>query len=311
MDCYLLPRLSVLDVKWANLYKTESASWLNQHSNPYYQLISVCTGPVYIQVEQEKFELETGDTLLLNPWEPHRGYKQEQRGEFYFVQFSADPLPARTDINVEKTFIHNMLLKPNEPSELRTSNIRASDTLLIPRHHRPSERYRILGLIETVIHEMKNPEGYYRYRMSLFLSQIIEWVSTDFLRRNRMKSEHPSSYKTYRDIVAYLNNFYADNLTKSIIENNLNRKYEYLCQIFKENAGITMSIYIQQLRVQRAKYLLSNNDRNVKDIAEEVGFEDPFYFSRVFKKIEGISPSQYRTRLEADMKNNNKKPAPL
>jgi len=74
----------------------------------------------------------------------------------------------------------------------------------------------------------------------------------------------------------------------------LDRKYEYLCNIFKKYSGITINLYLQQLRVQRAKYLLRETDKTVQDIAFELSFENPLYFSKTFKKLEGVSPTHYR-----------------
>ncbi|MGO4271863.1 helix-turn-helix transcriptional regulator [Paenibacillus sp. TAF58] len=64
--------------------------------------------------------------------------------------------------------------------------------------------------------------------------------------------------------------------------------------MFKKYAGTNIHHYIHQLKTQRAKHLLRNTAKSVKEVAEEVGYPDPFYFSRMFKKIEGVAPQQYR-----------------
>lgn len=68
----------------------------------------------------------------------------------------------------------------------------------------------------------------------------------------------------------------------------------YLSRIFKQNLGCTLMEYLTQIRVEKAKMMLRNPKYNITQVAEESGFEDPGYFTRVFKKIEGITPSRYK-----------------
>jgi AraC-like DNA-binding protein len=67
-----------------------------------------------------------------------------------------------------------------------------------------------------------------------------------------------------------------------------------LCREFKKSTGLTISEYLTQLRVESSKRLLQTGLR-ISVIAELVGFDDPYYFSRVFKKITGISPKEYQS----------------
>jgi len=119
-------------------------------------------------------------------------------------------------------------------------------------------------------------------------------MAVDFLEQSHLDTAFPASYLTYRNLVKHLNNFYEADVSKETIERVLNRKYEYLCQVFKKYAETNIHQYIHQLRAQRAKYLLHNTAKSIKEIAEEVGYSDAFYFSRMFKKIVGSAPQHYR-----------------
>ena len=65
--------------------------------------------------------------------------------------------------------------------------------------------------------------------------------------------------------------------------------------LFRRYYGTSPMAYLNELRMQRARELLDLTGRSVKEVAGEVGFEDPLYFSRAFKAITGQSPSAYRT----------------
>lgn len=70
----------------------------------------------------------------------------------------------------------------------------------------------------------------------------------------------------------------------------------YICTVFKQRFGITIHDYINIYRIAKAKELLEATSENLATIAQQVGYENDSYFSRVFKKSEGISPSDYRRR---------------
>ena len=72
----------------------------------------------------------------------------------------------------------------------------------------------------------------------------------------------------------------------------------YLSHIFKRETGITLMEYLTKVRIEEAKRLLENTQWNTTRISFEVGCTDQSYFSKVFKKIEGISPSDYRKRMK-------------
>lgn len=70
--------------------------------------------------------------------------------------------------------------------------------------------------------------------------------------------------------------------------------FNYAAQLFKRHTGVTFSRYVTDLRLRKAQTLLAETDLSVTAIALKVGFSDDKYFTRVFKKIKGLTPSQYR-----------------
>ena len=64
--------------------------------------------------------------------------------------------------------------------------------------------------------------------------------------------------------------------------------------LFKSQTGCTPLDYFTRLRMRRAGELLAGTSLNVKEVAGAMGYEDPFYFSRVFKSVHSLSPSEYR-----------------
>jgi hypothetical protein len=81
------------------------------------------------------------------------------------------------------------------------------------------------------------------------------------------------------------------------------------CHEFKAIFAVTFVEYLAQYRMERAKRLLANPTISVADVAVSVGFNDPSYFTRVFRKQEGLSPSEYRANKIFEV-NSRPHPAP-
>ena len=85
-------------------------------------------------------------------------------------------------------------------------------------------------------------------------------------------------------------------LTLEKVANNVNLSPSHLSFLFKKKTGFSIIEYFNHLKIQKVcQYLLFTNMR-IREIALEIGFLDPYYLSRVFTKIIGMSPNQYRKK---------------
>ncbi|MDR3602674.1 MAG: PocR ligand-binding domain-containing protein [Desulfosporosinus sp.] len=92
----------------------------------------------------------------------------------------------------------------------------------------------------------------------------------------------------------YIRNNFRNKITIEDIAQVVYLSPCYVSRIFKQGLGCTLMEYLTQVRVEEAKTMLKNPKYNVMQVAEESGFEDPAYFTRVFKKHEGITPSRFK-----------------
>lgn len=98
--------------------------------------------------------------------------------------------------------------------------------------------------------------------------------------------------------VQHIKDYLDRNFTAGIRLDDLAAKFYinkfYLTRVFKEQFGLSVQQYLQQVRVTHAKELLRFSDQTVEQIAAACGMPDPNYFARVFRRVEGVSPSVYR-----------------
>ena len=114
------------------------------------------------------------------------------------------------------------------------------------------------------------------------------------------QSWHPESKTVSRKRLELveIKNYLDEHYTERIVLDDLSEKYYinkyYLTKIFKETYGSTINTYILSLRITKAKQCLRFTEMSVEEIGRTVGMEDLNYFSRSFRKVEGISPTEYR-----------------
>jgi len=88
-------------------------------------------------------------------------------------------------------------------------------------------------------------------------------------------------------------------MTLSQVAKAVNTSSFYFCKMFRKVTGINFTDYLSRLRIERAKNLLLNPNLRISEIAFEVGFQSLTHFNRVFKRILGQSPTDYRLQLGA------------
>jgi AraC-like DNA-binding protein len=95
----------------------------------------------------------------------------------------------------------------------------------------------------------------------------------------------------------FITEHYAEDLSLGQVAKAVNASPFYFCKMFKKITGINFTDFLSRVRIEHAKNLLLNQNLRVSEIAFEVGFQSLTHFNRVFKRIIGQSPTEYRSRL--------------
>ncbi|ACT00512.1 response regulator [Paenibacillus sp. JDR-2] len=121
-----------------------------------------------------------------------------------------------------------------------------------------------------------------KYQIVLLINQVTNWYNLDS-RGNMEKAK------------SYITDHYADDLSLEVVADYVQLNPHYFSKLFHERCGITFVDYLTQVRISKAKELLAADfEQSLKEISMRVGYRDPNYFSRVFKKLTGLSPSEFR-----------------
>ncbi|MBQ8658978.1 MAG: helix-turn-helix domain-containing protein [Clostridia bacterium] len=161
------------------------------------------------------------------------------------------------------------------------------------------------SLFSIVEHEMSlKEEGYLDIVKNCLLSILIK-----IFRENSAQERKSPILLKHIEIVEnainFLDEHYNENLTLKDFADRFNFSTVYFNTIFKNYTGLTFRKYQQKLRCEKAKKMLETTDKTVADICWEVGYQDSKQFFVLFKRIVGITPSEYRKKYRKSP------PAPL
>ncbi len=117
------------------------------------------------------------------------------------------------------------------------------------------------------------------------------------LLQTQANSPQMDDYKVVKQLITYIDTHYQEDITLETLASIANMKKSQISYLFKKYTNKRPIDYLIQHRIRKALELLETTDLLICEVAGEVGYQDPFYFSRLFKKYTGISPTTLRAQL--------------
>lgn len=154
-------------------------------------------------------------------------------------------------------------------------------------------------LINKAIAELNTKEVGYVFSVKNLLIQVIINTARIFLSHQKSAFNIPKkSLDGWRSelIDSYFNRIYAITESPELLARKLGTSVRQLNRILKQNYNMTFTEKMMQMRIAKAKGLLSSSRMTIEKISESIGFLNTSYFNAVFKKSEGMTPTEYRNR---------------
>jgi YesN/AraC family two-component response regulator len=121
--------------------------------------------------------------------------------------------------------------------------------------------------------------------------ETLAQVEAALSRSKRLGTE---TQRLVRRAMAYIHQHYAEPISRKEVSEYVAVSEAYLSSCFHEEVGVTLVAYVNRCRVKRAKALLEVGQKSITEVGMEVGFASQAYFSRVFRRETGLSPSTYQ-----------------
>ncbi len=156
-------------------------------------------------------------------------------------------------------------------------------------------------LFLQLISECQSKNPFNMESASLILQNILLHIARNAACKRTPDTSHESNstigeQSEITKAIRYFNEHFAEKININDYAKELHITSCWFSRIFRTFAGTTPMQYIIYLRISKAKFLLENTDMSISEISSTVGYADPMYFSRLFKKNSGITPLDYRKK---------------
>ncbi len=244
--------------------------------------IYVKKGRIHVIEDDIEYYVDKGSYLFLRKDIYHFGRELYLPGsEWYYIHFSDKNTGAP---NVEFTPFRQTSLIGEEAYQA---------IFTLPKYGKvtnaPWMETKLVKLLE--LYESTNPIR--PILSSMEAHQIFLELYMDKMQENANKKSH----RIIARMVKLLHENEDQKLTGDQIANAMGMNYSYLSSLFKNHTGKSVTQYQNEILIEKAIQLLKKDNQNVSEVSDYLGFSNPFYFSRVFKKVTGVSPSTYLQQI--------------
>lgn len=262
-----------------------------------YIVYLVTKGDLYLTEGGVSYHLRTGDFILFHP-DLYQEGTCASNCEYYYVHFD------HPDISCEDK---NADAMRNQMLEIRKEALRSDaccrpeeqkHEVIIPKCFHIQDESVFLNLcrmLNRTCNQNRNHMEDYKALCGCSFLEFLITVSRQYLSEEIQKCGAASSrsYQRVLEVLNYLHMHYGESITSDFLEEKFDCNFDYLNRIFRQNIGKPIFQYLSELRINHAKELITTSSMKVTQISERVGFSDESYFSKVFKRQTGISPSDY------------------
>jgi len=246
------------------------------------ELVYIIEGTLTSQIGDEKYYAGKGETILVNPNEPHSYTVEKGPFSLFVILLDLSLLPGRL-LNADDF----MYLTPLMSQKVKIANFLPADEAL--KH-----------CIDGLILENSEKKPGYCYAVKSYVYGLIVRLFRQYTPELPKESTAKVISRTLAQVnqaIQFIETKYAQEINLDDLAEMLNISKPHLCRIFKRATGQTFVHYLNQLRVNHSLKLLENRNKTVTDIAFEVGFSDSNYFSRVFHDLMKQTPTGFRNGL--------------
>jgi len=261
-----------------------------------HEFIFGIAGQAMVAYEGATYRLKPGDLFLIRP---HRPHTMSIRGETPFrcicVHFDWTDMGQAFDFSPYAVYLDKYARGSAAEAEEELTR-RPTDEFTefgLPNLLGTTDTLQFLATFRELDQHFRSAHVSSKLMMKAAFLKIMALISQELTTNEGIRKDHPHADKLLLSI-RRLHEHYASKIVAADLASMFGFSPKYFGTIFKKATGLTVSEYLLNIRLDHAKRLLSTTTLSIEEIGEKVGLSDSYYFSKVFKKREGIPPGQYR-----------------
>lgn len=259
-----------IKVRKAGVFRFVEEYRFLQHSHIEYEINFISSGQAVMEIEGKKIVIPKGQCIVIPPYKKH-SFRVESKAGCRLTQLEMSLQMGEK----EKGFL------AKEGEDCDCFIIRECEDL-IPLIERIARLYR------------QEEDEYHTFLLKLTAVDMMITLNHYICQKDKQYSAKMKS--RLQLAMDYIQEHYFENIDLEQVAEQAGISSRYLRKYFSEVVGMSCIHYITKLRMEKAKHLLWETNKNIITIAVESGYDNAQYFSRVFKKAEGVTPKEYRMR---------------
>lgn len=269
-DCAESPKTGVFPLHWHDCL----------------EIIAVETGWLDVEIDQVTYRVKAEDVAVINPEQLHACVKFCPTATLYCLIVDLNIFRSRYVDTTEERFILPL----------------AKKQLLLPSLVSGNQELRQRIIQCCAVCEAQSPAYQLHAKaIALEILYILFAKCGEIRTGTHLEGRESVSYERVDKILRYVDAHYGERIKLDDFAELLHINKYYICRIFRQHTGKTLSDYINLVRIQKATELLISTSQSITEIAFVTGFQDINFFSRMFKRIMGISPTELRKRHRQKM----------
>lgn len=266
-------------VSYQKLSEYESGSFM-WHWHPEIEITYVQKGTMCYKVNHMVYHLKEGDIVFNNSGALHSGTMENQKDCAY--------IPVTFDSRLIYGFFQSTVNSKYVDPVIQDSMLPAICIDQSEPWHKPFREYllRIIDLDE------KKPD-FYELDITICLQSMWRLLLEHISYEPQASRENSLEYDRIKKILSYIEENYQNKITLNDIAGHIHLCESECTRLFKRHMNTTLFAFLQEYRIERSLEFLQD-DQPVSAVADKAGFSDPNYYSKVFAKIKGCSPREYR-----------------
>lgn len=262
-------------------YDSNSFMW---HCHPEIEITYVKEGSMHYRINNRSFHLKEGDIIFCNSNALHSGEMENQEDCSY--------IPITFDPKLIYGFFQSTICTRYVDPVIQNLAVCAVHIDYSEKWH---ETFRD-RMLEVISLDKQKPDFYeldISIRMQLLWRLLVEHLPHQPVSTTSDFTE----YERIRRILSYIEQNYMNQITLDDISEHIHLCESECTRLFKRHMNTTLFSFLQEYRIERSLEYL-NTKESISSIAEKTGFSDSNYYSKVFSKIKGCSPREYRKNLK-------------